>query len=214
VESARDGNLAKLSAQDLADVLDYDGDAERLRAALIDSEFLTSDGIVVGWQERYAEKFDFYQRRAKAAAEARWRRQQPPSPDPSHTQTEEENRSEESEIRLASTPKHSSSMLEASGHTHTATWPSALSDSAKASLAEELRTKPEALDKGYLAFRAAKLTYRDPAPSSDDEAFALFEVWFTTSKPAKKFRAMGGEDWEDAAKRFAKTNTGRRWTAA
>lgn len=85
--------------------------------------------------------------------------------------------------------------------THSTTWPSSLSDSAKAELAEEVRAKPEVLDKAYLAFRAAKLTYRDPAPSSDDEAFALFEVWFNTSKSAKKFRAIG-EDWDDAKRRF------------
>jgi DNA-binding Lrp family transcriptional regulator len=80
-------------------------------------------------------------------------------------------------------------------------WPSSLSDRTTAELEIKLRAKPEVLANAYAAFRAAKLTYRDPAPATEADAIAIFEVWFTTSRSAKRFRVIGG-DWEDAKRRF------------
>ena len=73
LETAREnGNLSSLTDEDLAAVLAYEGDGKKLRAALIDAGFLTAEGHVSGWAERYAKRFSFYAQRARKAAEVRW----------------------------------------------------------------------------------------------------------------------------------------------
>jgi hypothetical protein len=67
------GDLSKLDDIDLATVLDYDEDVAKLREALVDAGFLSSDGgRVRGWDERYAAQLQFYRDRATKAAAARW----------------------------------------------------------------------------------------------------------------------------------------------
>jgi len=65
-------DLADFDAEDLAAVLEYSGDAAALRAGLIESGFLSSDGNTVsGWHERYRVVFDRFAERARKAANAR-----------------------------------------------------------------------------------------------------------------------------------------------
>jgi hypothetical protein len=87
LENARDsGDLSHLTPDDLAAVLDYHGDATALRAALVTAEFLDAAGMVVGWSERYTQRFAFYERRARTAADRRWgKRDEAKQPDASST---------------------------------------------------------------------------------------------------------------------------------
>jgi hypothetical protein len=69
----RSDDVSSYSAEDLADCLNYDGDAKILRAALIESGFLSQDGAkVAGWEERYGRAMAFHSERASRAAAARW----------------------------------------------------------------------------------------------------------------------------------------------
>jgi len=124
IENARDsGDLSHLTAEDLAAVLDYHGDATALRAALVAAEFLTADGHVVGWSDRYAQRFAFYERRARAAAEKRWGKRDDASSTPKASPSTQSQNHDSSvsipdltgpDLTLGSIAKHSSSMLEAS----------------------------------------------------------------------------------------------------
>ena len=109
------GDLSALDDQDLADALGYDGDGKKLREAFIASGFLTASGEVVGWRERYAEKFEFYQRRAAAGAAAMWKKRRENDPAPSTPPPSEEGLDrDKTRERLASIAKRASSELEAS----------------------------------------------------------------------------------------------------
>ncbi len=131
IENARNsGDLSHLTAEDLAAVLDYHGDATALRAALITAGFLDDVGMVVGWSERYAQRFAFYERRAKLAADRRWGKRDdasstavaspsiPPqsAPPPPSTPPTLDQRPDLTgpDLTLGSIAKHSSSMLQAS----------------------------------------------------------------------------------------------------
>ena len=135
IENARvSGDLSHLTADDLAAVLDYHGDATALRAALVTAGFLDDAGMVVGWSERYAQRFAFYERRAKLAADRRWGKQDKAAPDassitqaspsipqqsappPPSTPPTSDQRPDLTgpDLTLGSIAKHSTSMLQAS----------------------------------------------------------------------------------------------------
>lgn len=155
VESARDGDLSKLSDADLADVLDFTGDAKRLRAALIEAEFLTSAGVVIGWEKRYSAKFKFYQERAKTAAAARWgnRVESPSTPPPS----EEKLRIEGEEIS-----KHDqASSKNACSITPRSDWPESHSSEQVKELSLATGKPAELVVAMWPAFRDRKIRYGD-----------------------------------------------------
>lgn len=128
LENAREtGDLSHLTADDLAAVLDYHGDAATLRAALVTAEFLDDAGHVVGWSERYAQRFAFYNRRAKAAAERRWgkaiqQQSEQPQPLPSAPPIPDKRPDLTGpDLTLGSIAKHATSMLVASQKQEVAT---------------------------------------------------------------------------------------------
>jgi hypothetical protein len=69
----RKDDISEYSAEDLKDVLEYDGDADELLKALKACGFVSQDGeTVVGWDERYGKMLRFYHDRAVHASGARW----------------------------------------------------------------------------------------------------------------------------------------------
>lgn len=159
-------DLSALTDDDLADVLEYAGDAAALRRALIDSGFLTPDGMTAeGWEERYGEKLKFYRERAQKAAAVRWGTPPAPSSHSSPNTPQEENTLEEREIRLGSTPKHSTSMLQASRESSASPVntppPPRLSIPECFKAGKALGCSPELADRLFIDWRQRKLAYGD-----------------------------------------------------
>jgi hypothetical protein len=70
-ENQPDGNLEKYSAQVLANLIGYTGDATRMHQALLEAGFIDPDGMIHDWFEHNGYHANFSER-AKAAADARW----------------------------------------------------------------------------------------------------------------------------------------------
>lgn len=176
IESAEDGDLSKLSARDLADVLDYHGDAKKLRDALIKAGFMDSKSRVAGWEERYTRMFEFYRERAVKASNARWGKTDPADP-PSRPSPAERPREEESEIS-----KHSTSMLEGSP-THT--WASPIPEEVTGRIADALHLSPAVVRKQWDTYRKRQLGHQAPVPSSQDDMWDGFEGWADVHRPRR-----------------------------
>lgn len=192
VVSARDGNLSKLTDADLADVLDYSGDPKKLRAALIEAEFLTADGVVVGWADRYSDKFRFYQERATKAAAARWDRVRSPStPPPSEQETRKE------EIRGEEISKHAeASSKDASSITPTPTaWPVSLSPEQADELALATGKPVAQVNAMWPAFRDREAKFK--ADYSHPDALAGFRSDLRDAKPFRALSAGEPERWRE-----------------
>jgi hypothetical protein len=101
-ENQPDGIFKDYSAEEIADVLSYRGDASSMLQALLQAGFMDNDPLRIhGWEEHNGYHKAFSER-AVRAARARWDRQNaqtnvPPSP-PSEDKTRKERRGEEASI--------------------------------------------------------------------------------------------------------------------
>lgn len=108
-------DLTPFSDEDLAALIEYGGNPSELRRALIEAGFLSQDGnTVLGWDERYREKMEFYRNRAKKAADARWAKKPQPSGTTLSEEREDEIRGEEIRKHDQASLKDATSMLQAS----------------------------------------------------------------------------------------------------
>lgn len=79
-ENQPDGCFSGYSAEELAIVIGYSGDAQAMLQAMLQAGFLESEPLRIhGWEEHNSYHSTFAER-AKKAAEARWAKSRPPTP--------------------------------------------------------------------------------------------------------------------------------------
>jgi hypothetical protein len=78
IDEAEDGDLTRFSDQDIADGADWDGDADKLVAALVDAGFMTETRVLVNWWKYVGKLLEGrnYRREVDRARQERWRRDQ------------------------------------------------------------------------------------------------------------------------------------------
>ena len=175
------GDLSEYTAEDLAAVLDYPGDAGALKSSLMAAGFISSDGnSMAGWQEYYGDSFDFYAKRAKKANDARWGKTS--SLDPSSEDQEEKRIDRE---REGASKKDASSIPEASPSPPDL-WPLVLPESEIPRITAAV--KCPRITEAYADFTRIKRRFKDTPEIGPVEDFI---VWLQTAAVAKKYRAAG-----------------------
>ncbi|HEY1791519.1 MAG TPA: hypothetical protein VGG34_01260 [Opitutaceae bacterium] len=186
-------DVSDLSAEDLKDVLEFDGDAQLLAKALKDCGFISEDGqTAVGWNERYGAKLALYRNRAKQAAEARWSLNR-------ETKTETRLDIDKTRKHPEASSKDASSILQAEKANYAPTGAA----SVGAEIPLELRT-PE-FEKAWESWRQHRIEIKKPLkPTSESQglkwcvgiglARAIRAIEFTIFKGWQGLREPEGTD--------------------
>jgi len=180
IENARDGDLSGLEDTDLADILEYPGDPAKLRTALVDAKFMTPEGLVVGWQERYAAKLKFYHDRAVTAANARWGRSASASSSPPSRDQKDETRVEENSKQSEACLEHASSTPSPS------VWPYKIPEAEIAAIIADTDCGCEVINVAWKIYRQKKVRYHDDFAV---ERFDGFRDFLRNSVEAKSIKA-------------------------
>jgi hypothetical protein len=103
-----DGNFSDYSAQEIASLIFYDGDAKQMLQALLQAGFFDAKPLRIHDWHRYNGILDFFSKRASKAADARWAKER------EKQRGKEQSKAKHSIAETSIAPSNASSMLQAS----------------------------------------------------------------------------------------------------